>query len=136
MKGVAVMSAAVLALVAAGCRSSESVATADVHRVERIEARVADTFAVSRALELERPVITVEYADSPDRRVTISGRRLSARASAEAARAVEVAEADSLAGGVEEAESAASVPTQSRAVWIAIAAAFVAGVLVGCRCRR
>lgn len=129
----AVVSGALIA--AAGCRSSQSTERAAVHRVERIEARARDSTVVRRQVTLERPVVAIEYADSPARRVVVEARRMVAHTAVEALAESQAESTDSVAAHAasEQKSTPATVP---RASWVAVVAAFAAGALASRLFRR
>lgn len=136
MKDVVVAAVASGVLIAAaGCRSSQSTERAAVHRVERIEARARDSTVVRRQVTLERPIVAIEYADSPARRVVVEARRMVAHTAVEALAESQAESADSVAcdAASEQKSTPATVPRTS---WIAVVAAFAAGALANRLFRR
>lgn len=130
MKGLVVAAVASGALMAAaGCRSSQSSEQTTLHRVERIEARARDSTAVRRQVTLEHPVVAIEFVDSPGRRVVVEAQRMVAHTAVEALAESQAESTDSVASAAASEQKSTPAPTP-RASWIAIVAAFVAGVIV------
>lgn len=131
MRRLAIILGTVLALGAAGCRVSRQKSVNDYGTALRVAAVTSrlDSAGAARSLRLDSVRLTVEYADSPRRRIVCEAARLVAADSV-----VTVARESS--SGVSEvtAEERESKSRSSRPGWTGAAvtvASFAAGILSG-----
>lgn len=130
-KSITVAATAAVLAVTTGCRTAaHSAEKTEMRHSERLAA--SDSAAVRRHVTLDKPVVTVEYADSPARRITVTAERINASSDAEMRTAVRAAATDSVATTAESVKK--STPPSAGLTWLGIGAAFAAGLL--CNPRR
>lgn len=130
-KSITVAVTAATLAVTTGCRTAaHSGEKTEMRHTERLAA--AESAAIRRHVTLDKPVVTVEYADSPARRITMRAERIEASSDAEMRTAVRTASTDSIATAAESVKK--STPPSAGLTWLGIGAAFAAGLL--CNPRR
>lgn len=95
-----------------------------VQRLERLDSLVRVT-----VVEADSPEITVEWLDSPRRRVTARARRAAARRGESAATAIRAARADSTHAGARSHVAGHTRPACTSALRLWLAAALCAGII-------
>lgn len=126
--------AAALLCAATGCRSHKSVENTDVKITEssQIKALRKDSVLAFVDWSVDSPRITVEWLDTPRRRITVSARRVERKAGIDAATTTQVAATDTLAAAVRRHSEAESAPAGTGfSLWWRIVLAAAAAVAIG-----
>lgn len=119
---------------AAGCRSaSQSAEKSALRRTGRLTVAAADTTVVRRRVMLDKPVVRIEYVDSPARYVTVTAERIETGTDTDVRSQLHVAATDSVAA--EQSATKTSTPPSAGLTWLGIGAAFIAGLVCSPRSR-